>query len=400
MKILVINSGSSSIKYKVYKAETFEAFAEGIAERIGIGDSFIKHKAKGKDAIQIDLNLPNHKKAIAKILDLLVDKEHGVMGDIHEIKGVGHRIVHGGEDFTESALITDDVIKAIEKNAALAPLHNPPHLRGIEATQHVLPNVPMAAVFDTAIHQTMPKKAYMYAIPLEQYTKHKIRRYGFHGTSHGYVAKKAAEMLKKPLNSLKIITCHLGNGGSITAFDKGKSVDTSMGLTPLQGIMMGTRSGDMDPFIPLHIIDTQQLTTKEINTMMNKQGGLKAIAGHSDMRDIEIGYKKGTQTDIDALDMYTYSIQKYIGAYTAAMNGVDVIVFTAGVGENSILVREKVLENFTFMGLELDKAANEAGASNNGNIITTDRSKVTAMIIPTNEELVIAQDTMAIIGKK
>lgn len=397
MKILVLNSGSSSIKFKLYKVDTatgyFSALSEGQADRIGISGSTIVRQCTGCDKNRQFIDLPNHRTAIDEILKLLLESGQGVLSSLEELSGVGHRVVHGGEDFTASVLVDRLVIKAIERNSMLAPLHNPPNLMGIKAMQSLLPNVPQVAVFDTAIHQTMPKKAYLYALPRIQYTNYKIRKYGFHGTSHGYVAEKAAEALGKPLKELKLITCHLGNGGSITAFQGGHSVDTSMGFTPLDGIIMGTRSGSLDPYIPLHIMESQELTPAQVSSMMNKQGGLLAIAGKSDMRDIVEASKAGDQGCIDAIDMFCYSIQKFIGSYVAAMNGVDGIVFTAGVGENNPMLRAKILENFGFMGLEVDQERNDA----NETIISTDASKVAALKIHTNEELVIALDTYNLI---
>lgn len=400
MKILVLNSGSSSIKFKLYHVNdennVFHALCEGQADRIGIDGSTITIKIAdddNKDKQYIDL--PNHKSAIDKILHLLVEGERAVLSSLEELSGVGHRVVHGGEDFTASALINRDVVKAIELNSMLAPLHNPPNLMGIKAMSALLPKMPQVAVFDTAVHQTMPKKAYMYALPRAQYTNYKIRKYGFHGTSHGYVAKKAAEALGKPLEELKLITCHLGNGGSLAAFMGGKSVDTTMGFTPLDGIIMGTRSGTLDPYVPLHIMESQELTPAQVSTMMNKQGGLLAISGKSDMRDNVKGAEEGDEACKLAIEMFCYSIQKFIGSYMAAMNGVDGIVFTAGVGENNPMLRGKILENFSFIGLTVDDARNNA----NETIITTDDSKVTGLKIHTNEELVIALDTYNLIKK-
>jgi len=397
MKILVLNSGSSSIKFKLYEVNTetdyFHALCEGQADRVGISGSTIVRQCTGccKDRQFIDL--PNHKVAIDEILKLLLESKHGLLNSLEDLSGVGHRVVHGGEDFTGSVRVDRKVIKAIERNSMLAPLHNPPNLMGIKAIQSLLPDMPQVAVFDTAVHQSMPKKAYMYALPRIQYTNYKIRKYGFHGTSHGYVAEKAAEELGKPLAALKLITCHLGNGGSLAAFMGGISVDTSMGFTPLDGIMMGTRSGSLDPYIPLHIMESQELTPAQVSTMMNKQGGLLAIAGKSDMRDIVETAATGDQNCLDAIEMFCYRIQKFIGSYAAAMNGVDGIVFTAGVGENNPGLRKQILENFTFMGLEVDDTRNEANETR----ISTDASKVVALKIHTNEELVIALDTYGLI---
>ncbi|MBN2164273.1 MAG: acetate kinase [Pontiellaceae bacterium] len=400
MKILVLNSGSSSIKFKLYDVNEadsqFHAMCEGQADRIGIEGStltFERADADGKDKQFIDLS--NHKKAIDEILKRLTDAETGVLGSLEELGGVGHRVVHGGEDFTASALIDREVVKAIERNSMLAPLHNPPNLMGIKAMSSLLPDMPQVAVFDTAVHQAMPKKAYMYALPRAQYTNYKIRKYGFHGTSHGYVARKAAEALGRPLEEVKLVTCHLGNGGSLAAFMDGNSVDTSMGFTPLDGIIMGTRSGTLDPYVPLHIMESQELTPAQVSTMMNKQGGLLAISGKSDMRDNVKGAEEGDKDCQLAIEMFCYSIQKFIGSYVAAMNGVDAIVFTAGVGENNPMLRSKILENFGFLGLTVDAARNNA----NETVITTDDSKVAGLKIHTNEELVIALDTYNLIKK-
>jgi acetate kinase len=400
MKILVINSGSSSIKYKLYESvgsdHDFTVLAQGGAERIGISGSSVDCKKPGCEKEHQYLDLPDHKKAINAIFQMLTAPEKGLLKSLSELSGVGHRVVHGGEDFTGSVLVTGAVVEAIRKNSVLAPLHNPPNLMGIQAIYELYPDMPQVAVFDTAIHQTMPPKAYLYGLPKEQYTVHKIRRYGFHGTSHGYVAKMAATTLKKPIEKLKIITCHLGNGGSIAAFDGGKSVDTSMGLTPLAGILMGTRSGDLDPYIPLHIMETQGLSGEQVSAMMNKQGGLLGLCGQRDMRDVIEGVEKGYEGCIEALDIFVYSIQKYIGAYAAAMNGVNAIVFTAGIGENVPQVRERVLQNFGFLGVKVDKRANKA----NKTVITTAISKVKALVIHTDEEKVIASDTFDILKAK
>ena len=397
MKILVLNSGSSSIKFKLYEVDNathyFHALCEGQADRIGISGSTIVHKLPESDKERQFVDLPSHKIAIDGILKLLTSRELSLMESLEELEGVGHRVVHGGEDFTGSVVVDRKVIKAIERNSILAPLHNPPNLMGIKAIAALLPEMPQVAVFDTAIHQSMPKKAYMYALPRIQYTNYKIRKYGFHGTSHGYVAEKAAEELGRPLKDLKLITCHLGNGGSLAAFMGGKSVDTSMGFTPLDGIMMGTRSGSLDPYIPLHIMETQELKPSEVSAMMNKQGGLLAIAGKSDMRDIVQTAATGDQNCIDAIEMFCYSIQKFIGSYIAVMNGVDAIIFTAGVGENNPSLRKQILKHFTFVGLYIDDARNEA----NETVISTEYSKVVALKIHTNEELVIALDTYNLI---
>jgi acetate kinase len=399
MKILVLNSGSSSIKFKLYQVDQetgyFTAMCDGQADRIGISGSTIVRQCAGGSKERQFIELPTHKTAIDEILKLLLESKNALLSSLEELGGVGHRVVHGGEDFTGSVVIDRKVIKAIERNSMLAPLHNPPNLMGIKAIQSLLPEMPQVAVFDTAVHQSMPKKAYMYALPRIQYTNYKIRKYGFHGTSHGYVAEKAAEELGKPLEDLKLITCHLGNGGSIAAFQGGKSIDTSMGFTPLDGIMMGTRSGSLDPYIPLHIMESQELTPAQVSAMMNKQGGLLAIAGKSDMRDIVETAAEGDENCIFAIEMFCYRIQKFIGSYIAAMNGVDGIIFTAGVGENNPMLRKKILENFTFMGLKVDDERNDQ----NETIISTADSKVTALKIHTNEELAIALDTFKLIKK-
>lgn len=396
MKILVLNSGSSSLKYKLYDAsngDEFVSIATGGAERIGIEGSFINHKKAGGKAEQIYCELPSHTKTIEKIFELLTDEKLGSLTSLDELSGVGHRVVHGGEDFSGSVLVDGAVVEAIRKNSVLAPLHNPPNLMGIDAVYKLRPNMRQVAVFDTAVHQTMPPKAYLYGLPREQYSTYKVRRYGFHGTSHGYVAKKAAEVLGKPVEELKLITCHLGNGGSITAFDGGKSIDTSMGFTPLAGIIMGTRAGDMDPYIPLYIQQTQEMTAEQVSAMMNKRGGLLGLCGKSDMRDISEAIANGDELCAEAREIFIYRIQKYIGAYIAALNGLDAIVFTAGIGENVRHVRSGVLENFGYMGITCDDAANEA----NETFISTADSKVKAMVIHTDEEQVIARDTYNLI---
>ncbi|OHB58473.1 MAG: acetate kinase [Planctomycetes bacterium GWF2_50_10] len=397
MLILVINCGSSSIKYQLFEINSqYTILAKGLVERIGLPGSNIAHKPNGKDEVVINKDLPDHRAALAAIEEALVSPVHGVIKDVNEIAGVGHRVVHGGEKFTRSILINEHVLDAIRENAKLAPLHNPPNITGIEVSQALMPGVPNVAVFDTAIHQTMPKKAYLYGLPIDLYHKHGIRKYGFHGTSHGYVAKQAAKLLNKPFETLKIITCHLGNGGSITAFDHGKSVDTSMGLTPLEGIVMGTRSGDIDPAIVLYLQEELGVSLSQTNDLLNKQSGLKGLCGKNDMRDIVKLANQGEEMAQVAIDVFCYRIQKYIGSYVAVLNGVNAIVFTAGIGENSPFLREQVLENFSYLGLKLDTAKNRA----NEQIFSTKDSKVAAMMIRTNEELVIAQDTFDIITRR
>jgi acetate kinase len=395
MKILVINCGSSSIKYQLFNMENEQVLAKGLVERIGSESSILTHKVPGQDDWVETAEILDHREGLNKVLALLVHKERGILQSVEEVDAVGHRVVHGGEDFASSVLIDSDAIRAIRKNVDLAPLHNPPNLLGIDAAQHNLPHAKHVAVFDTAFHQTMPDYAYMYALPRVLYQKHKVRRYGFHGTSHQYVSRKAAEVLGKDVEELKIISCHIGNGASCTAIQNGKSVDTSMGMTPLEGLMMGTRCGDIDPAIVPYVMAKEELTLAEVNSMMNKHSGLQGVAGHSDMREIVEATFNGDKASRLALDMYTYRIRKTIGAYAAAMDGVDTIIFTAGVGENASLVREKVCSKLTYLGVELDKEKN-ADLPRGEQIISTPESRVTVMVIPTDEELMIARETQRI----
>ncbi|RCX23311.1 acetate kinase [Fontibacillus phaseoli] len=400
MKILVINAGSSSLKYQLYDMTDESVLAKGLVERIGLDSSILTHKPTGKEEVTEVSDILEHTTAIRKVLEKLVDKEHGVLETIDEIDAVGHRVVHGGEAFKGSALITGEVKSEIRRLFDLAPLHNPACMMGIQAAEANLPNVPQTVVFDTAFHQTMPEKAYLYAIPKVLYKKHKVRRYGFHGTSHEYVSKTAAEYLGRPIEDLKIITCHIGNGASLTAVMDGVSVDTSMGMTPLEGLIMGTRSGDLDPAVVPFVMNKEELTLNEVNSMLNKHSGLLAISGSSsDMRDVTDGMEAGEPNATLAFEMYEYRLRKYIGSYAAAMNGVDVIVFTAGVGENSAIVREKVCENLTYLGVEIDKDLNKI-RSGDPRRISTPNSKVEVLVVPTNEELVIARDTLRIAQEK
>ncbi|MBP3345762.1 MAG: acetate kinase [Alphaproteobacteria bacterium] len=394
MKILVLNSGSSTLKYQLFDVEgdKYNVIAKGNAERIGIPGSFVGIKYANGEKRTVDVNLPTHNEALREVFALLLD---GVIESLDEIKAVGHRVVHGGETFKKSTLVDEKVIKEIEDLSILAPLHNPAAVLGIRAVQKALPQTPQVVTFDTAFHQTMPKKAFLYGLPLEQYTQHKIRKYGAHGTSHQYVAEEAAKILGR---KGKFITCHIGSGASISAVDNGVCVDTSMGFTPLGGIIMGTRTGDMDPYIPLHIMKYQNKTADEVNTLMNKQSGMQGLAGYSDMRDVEAEYLKGNPRAIDALEAYVYTITKFIGSYIAAMGGVDAIIFTAGVGENSPIVRSKVLNNLKYLGIEIDDEKNNIRGEQN--MITTPNSKVKAFVIPTNEELVIARDTKNLVTKE
>jgi acetate kinase len=398
MLILVINCGSSSLKYQLFHIDSeYKLMAKGIAERIGLGSgSSIAHKPNGKNEVILEQSLPDHRAALQAIEEILVHPEYGVIADVSEISGVGHRVVHGGEKFTRSILINESVIAAIQENAKLAPLHNPPNILGIEVCQQLLPDVPNVAVFDTAIHQTMPKKAYLYGLPMELYEKHGIRKYGFHGTSHGYVARRAAALMKKPFEQAKIITCHLGNGCSIAAFSSGKIIDTSMGLTPLEGVVMGTRCGDLDPAVVLYLMEMLGLSLQETNDLLNKQSGLKGLCGKADMRDIVKIADQGDSNAQIAIEVFIYRIQKYIGAYAAALNGTNAIVFTAGIGENSPYLRQEVLSKFDFLGLKIDHAKNKV----NEPIFSTPDSRVYAMMIPTNEELVIAQETHELITRR
>ena len=397
MKILVINAGSSSLKYQVYDMTNESVLAKGLVERIGMDSSILNHKPTGKDEITEVSEILEHTTAIRKVLDKLTHEEHGVMSSISEIQAVGHRVVHGGEAFKESALVTDEVKAEIRRLIDLAPLHNPAAMMGINAAEVNMPGIPQVVVFDTAFHQTMPEHAYLYAIPRVLYNKYKVRRYGAHGTSHYYVSQIAAEFLNRPIEDMKIITCHVGNGGSLTAIKNGVSVDTSMGMTPLEGLMMGTRSGDLDPAIVPYVMNKEDLTVNEVNSMLNKHSGLLAISGiSSDMREITEGMENGEPNSTLAFNMYEYRLRKYIGSYAAAMNGVDVIVFTAGVGENSVVLRQRVLEQLTYLGVEVDEELNKI-RSGEPRRISTANSKVEVLVIPTNEELVIARDTHRIV---
>lgn len=393
MKILVINAGSSSLKYQLYDMSDESVLASGRVERIGMDSSIVTHEPADKPEVRDVQEILDHVTAVKRVIDLLVSPRHGVIGSMEEIDAVGHRVVHGGESFKESVLVTPDVKLEIRNLFDLAPLHNPAHMMGINAVESNLPGVPQAVVFDTAFHQTMPNVAYLYPIPMVLYRRHKIRRYGFHGTSHNYVSEQAAKVLGQPLESLKMITCHIGNGASCTAILDGKSVDTSMGMTPLEGLMMGTRSGDLDPAIVPFTMNKEDLTLSEVNSMLNKHSGLLAISGvSSDMREIVEGMEEGDKNAKLAFDMYTYRLRKYIGAYAAAMNGVDTIVFTAGVGENSVALRKAVCDGLTFLGLRLDDELN-AQRSKQPRVISAPGSAVRVLVVPTNEELIIARDT-------
>lgn len=395
MNVLVINCGSSSLKYQLIDSETEAVLAKGLCERIGIDGAFTYQPA-GKDKIQTEVAMPDHTVAIQTVIDALSKGENAVISSLNEIGAVGHRVVHGGEKFSSSTVIDDEVIAAITECNDLAPLHNPANLIGIDACKQLMPNVPMVAVFDTAFHQTMPRKAFLYGLPYEYYEKYAVRRYGFHGTSHSFVSKRAVEALQlDPANS-KVIVCHLGNGSSVSAVLNGESVDTSMGLTPLEGLIMGTRSGDMDPAIMEFIAHKESLSIDEVMTILNKKSGVQGLSGvSSDFRDLDTAKNQGNERAKDAVDVFAYRVAKYIGSYAAAMNGVDAIVFTAGVGENDAAVRELVCENLSFLGCHLDKEANKVRGEEK--IISTPDSMVTAMVIPTNEELAIARETVALL---
>ncbi|MCF8240486.1 MAG: acetate kinase [Melioribacteraceae bacterium] len=399
MKVLVLNCGSSSVKYQFIDTEKAAALAKGMVERIGMSSAVLTHMPEGREKIKIVGEILDHTIAIEYVIAVLLSPNHGVIKNIKEIDAVGHRVVHGGETFSGSVLITDRVITALKDNIELAPLHNPPNIKGIEASKKHLPETPQCGVFDTAFHSKMPPKAYLYAIPYELYKKYKIRRYGFHGTSHRFVSLRAAELLGRPFEELKIITAHLGNGASMAAVDRGVSVDTSMGFTPLEGLMMGTRCGDMDPSVIVYIMGKEGLTLSEANTLMNKHSGLVGLSGDSsDMREIEESVMENDKKAKNAFDVFTYRIKKYVGAYTAAMGGLDALVFTGGIGENSVMVRNAVCENMEYLGIKLDDKLNNE-AKGEAEISSAD-SKAKVFEIPTNEELVIAMDTAEIVNEQ
>jgi acetate kinase len=395
MRILVINAGSSSLKYQLFDMTKHTVMAKGNCDRIGL-DGHIKHVAEGHEIYEKNEPMENHAEAVRVVIGLLSDDDKGVIKNMDEIGAIGHRVVHGGEAFNASVLITDEVIAAIEDCVPLAPLHNPPNLIGIRACAEVMPHVPQVAVFDTAFHQTMPQKAYLYAIPYDCYERLKIRRYGFHGTSHRYVAKRAAELLGRPPEDLRIITCHMGNGSSLAAVDRGVSVDTSMGFTPLEGVPMGTRSGSIDPAIIQYLMVKDNLAVTQVTSMLNKKSGVLGISGiSSDFRDLLKAAQSGDDRSQAALDIFAYNVKKTIGGYAAAMGGCDALVFTAGIGENHVVVRQMVGEGLGYMGLALDYEKNQ-NLKGEG-VISADGSPNKIMVVPTNEELVIAMDTMELI---
>ena len=399
MKVLVINCGSSSLKYQVLDMEGEILMAKGLVERIGIDGSVITHtKLTGGEDVKWknEVPMPTHKEAIQQVLDAIVNPEYGVIKSMDEIGAVGHRVVHAGEKYAGSVLITEDVVNALEECTDLAPLHNPPNILGIKACQELMPDTPMVGVFDTAFHQSMPAESYIYAIPYEFYEKYRVRRYGFHGTSHKYVALRAAEMIGIPVTQLKLITCHLGNGASVTAIKNGKVVDTSMGFTPLEGLVMGTRSGDIDPAILQFIEEKEGITSSRVNQILNKESGVFGISGiSSDFRDLGAAAEEGNERAILALKIFAHKVRAYIGAYIAEMNGVDAIVFTAGVGENDIGMRDIICDNLDFLGIHLDLIKNRVRGKET--VISADDSKVKILLIPTNEELMIARDTAYIV---
>jgi len=400
MIILVLNCGSSSIKYQLFKMEdNAEVVAKGIVERIGFTDAVISHKPTGKTKHKQILPIMDHTTGINLVMAMLVDKEHGVLGKIEEIAAVGHRVVQGGEKYKESVLITKEVIQDVEACVDLAPLHNPANLKGIISVDTLLPGIPQIAVFDTSFHQSMPPYAYMYAIPREYYEKYGVRKYGYHGTSHKFVYKRASQILNKDTRVMKVVSCHLGNGASVTAIEHGKSMDTSMGFTPVDGLIMGTRTGDIDPGVLLFLADKEHLSLKGVSNMINKRSGIMGISEiSSDMRDLELAYYEGNERANLALTMYAYRVKKFIGAYAAIMNGLDLVIFTGGIGENDFNIRRMILQNMDYLGLDFDEPGNH-GVKGEDKIISKPDSRVTAMVIKTDEELVIASDTYKILEK-
>ena len=396
MNVLVINCGSSSLKYQVIDSETEQVLAKGLCERIGIDGRLVYTPAGGEKEVS-DLDMPTHKQAIQFVIDALTNDKTGVIKSLDEIGAVGHRLVHGGEKFACSTRITDEVIRAVEECSDLAPLHNPANLIGVRACQELMPDTPQAGVFDTAFHQTMPAEAYMYGIPYEYYEKYKVRKYGFHGTSHSFVSKRTAELMGRPIEDLKIIVCHLGNGASICAVDGGKSVDTSMGLSPLEGLIMGTRSGDIDPSAMEFLCKKENLDIAGILNVLNKKSGVQGLSGvSSDFRDLQAGSDEGNERCRMAVDVFCYRVLKYIGSYVAAMNGVDAIAFTAGLGENDNVLRRKIVSRLGYLGIALDDAVNDSTRGKE-TVISTADSKVPVWVVPTNEELAIARETVALV---
>ncbi len=396
MKVLVINCGSSSLKYQLINMENESSLATGLVERIAIEGSKLTQKVDGREKYVLTVPMKNHKEAISHVINTLLDDVQGVIKSSDEISAVGHRVVHGGEKYSASVIITDEVMKDLEEFSQLAPLHNPPNIIGINACKELMPNTPMVAVFDTAFHQTMPEKAFLYGLPYELYKENHIRKYGFHGTSHKYVSQRAAEILGEDIKGLKLVTCHLGNGSSVAAVNGGISVDTSMGFTPLEGLLMGTRCGDIDPAIIPYLMEVKGYSYEEVNNIMNKKSGVLGLSGvSSDFRDIEDAAAQGNDRAKLALDVFHYRVKKYIGYFMAAMNGVDAIVFTAGLGENGAETREEIISDMEWFGIKLDREKNKVRGQER--IISTDDSKVKIIIIPTNEELMIARDTLTLL---
>lgn len=392
MKVLVVNCGSSSLKYQLLDMKDESVLAIGLAERIGIKGSRIEHEPAGKDSVVFEEPMKDHKVALEIIIKALVDEKHGCISSMDEIDAVGHRVVHGGEKFTESVVVTDEVMKGLNEVAELAPLHNPPNIMGVDACKEIMPDVPMVVVFDTAFHQTMPEESYIYGIPYELYEKYAIRRYGFHGTSHDFVSKRASEVLGKDLKDMKTVTCHLGNGSSLAAIKDAKCLDTSMGFTPLAGLIMGTRCGDIDPAVVTYLMDKENLSATEVNDLLNKESGVYGVSGvSSDFRDIEDAADDGNARARLALDIFNNRVKKYIGGYASLMGGIDTLVFTAGLGENAIETRRDICKGLEFLGIEIDEKANKVRGKEA--VVSTEDSKVKVIVIPTNEELVIARDT-------
>ena len=396
MKIIVLNCGSSSIKYQLVDMPAKEVYASGVVEKIGLKGSFIKHKKLGNEQVKLEGEILDHQQGIEYLLGILTSEKHGSIKELIEIDAVGHRVVHGAEEFSGSVLITDEVVAALERSSELAPLHNPPNLKGIYAMQAVLPEVKQVGVFDTAFHQTMPEHVFLYAIPYVLYEKYKIRRYGFHGTSHKFVSARGCDILNVDINKQKIITCHLGNGSSVAAIKNGNSYDTSMGMTPTEGLIMGTRTGDIDPGALLYIADKEEISIKYTQTLINKFSGLMGISGvSSDMREIENAANEGHHRSQTALEMFAYRVKKYIGSYAAAMGGVDTIIFTGGIGENDTETRKRVLNGLEFLGIDLDES--KANARGKETELTLPNSKVKVLVVPTDEEMMIAKDTFEIV---
>ncbi len=399
MKILVLNSGSSSLKYQLIDTEKEVALAKGLCDRIGIENSFLKHTKIGSDTVILEKELKDHRDALREVISVLTDEKLGVISDMSEISAVGHRVVHGGEKFHESVIIDDEVIKGIRECVELAPLHNPPNIIGIEACRQLMPDVPMVAVFDTAFHQTMPEYAYLYALPYDIYKKYGVRKYGFHGTSHKYVAERAAAMLNRPLEELRLISCHLGNGASVCAIKFGKSVDTSMGFTPLAGLAMGTRSGSVDPAVVSFLMDKEHMSIKEVNDFLNKKSGVLGISGvSSDFRDLHEAADNGNERAKLAIDIFCYRVKKYIAEYSAVTEGIDAVIFTAGIGENNDVVRAKVTEGLEYLGIKIDPEKNKVRGKEID--ISAPDAKVRTLVIPTNEELAIARETYRLVTRR